>query len=404
MNCGEYYFGSGKLDLQAAMEPDGEQSIPTGESVTEAVGHGLEETHVTLPAAFGDAMAQEAVETLFTDNYGRDYHFDLGQRFVNQAPLGFDDAMAGVLNDDARRVNADGSVDINRNALGFLDATDNVDFGRYTFGFQHGRGGDFDAARSTLPMLALENTGSLSRYEEGLSFQIGYEMGKQWQLTGRSVQAHTEGENARIKADRHEVGVGFAPNDYSLLSLSVGHQHEGDAMMGASGSGGLGIGGTTLQTLTSRLEGTIGEQWALFSEAEVGRMHVDGQGVMEDISNATTSQFAAGMAWQNEAADRRFGLAVSQPIRVESAEANMTLPVAVNADGSVDYQNQSVSMAPSGRQINAELGFQQQMQEHTTLGFNAVYAHDYGKRSKNPTYRRRLQACKVSPQFQGSRA
>ncbi len=30
------------------------------------------------------------------------------------------------------------------------------------------------------------------------------------------------------------------------------------------------------------------------------------------------------------------------------------------------------------RQINAELGFQQQMQEHTTLGFNAVYAHDYG--------------------------
>ena len=53
----------------------------------------------------------------------------------------------------------------------------------------------------------------------------------------------------------------------------------------------------------------------------------------------------------------RFGLMLSQPLRVHRAKADLTLPISRDAGGNVQHQTRRVDVAPKGRETTLQVAY-----------------------------------------------
>ena len=79
-------------------------------------------------------------------------------------------------------------------------------------------------------------------------------------------------------------------------------------------------------------------------------------GMIEDIEDTYFSSFDFGIYKENIFTDRdSFGIEVYQPLRSELASMNLNLPVGRTKDKQILFENFSLDLTPSGRQINSQL-------------------------------------------------
>ena len=136
------------------------------------------------------------------------------------------------------------------------------------------------------------------------------------------------------------------------LSLAAGYLHEQEELLGSQGSGAFGeLSGHTLFLSTELATTTQG--WELSAQGEVGMVNpaVARSQFINDISTLTSSAFRlqARKRLDNGAS---FRLALSQPLRVESGAASLSLPTGRTKDGLVVGTDLSASLPPSGRQLD----------------------------------------------------
>jgi Tfp pilus assembly protein FimT len=244
------------------------------------------------------------------------------------------------------------------------------------------RGRSLENEAAPVQMLSLTGNGALGAYDWLDRVGVAWQLNDKARLDARTTRATapSSGISSESSAWRHETRLSFEPDASTSVSVGLALTQESGAAMGTSGTGAFALNQSFSQATTFRLRYDLGRRWAAFGSAEFGTMKVAGETLLTDISNVMTSEWAAGIAWQGD--DRSFGLALSQPLRVDHARASFNLPVGRLADGTVLRQSRSVSLTPTGQQLNLELAYRQRWVgaagRHSALGLHMIYAHDVG--------------------------
>ena len=149
------------------------------------------------------------------------------------------------------------------------------------------------------------------------------------------------------------LAVSWNPQALPALSLAAGYLQEPEELLGSQGSGAFGeLSGHTL-FLSAELDTTTPQGWQLSAQGELGMVNpaVARSQFISDISTLTSSAFRlqARKPLENGAA---FRLALSQPLRVESGAAALSLPTGRTKDGLVVGTDLSAPLSPSGRQLD----------------------------------------------------
>jgi hypothetical protein len=165
-----------------------------------------------------------------------------------------------------------------------------------------------------------------------------------------------------------------AVNDRWRLGVQFGQLEEHQRMLDASGGGALGLpegASTTFLGFTGRAE--LAPRLEMFGQGNVGltRPHGARPGLLRDISMLSSGSFGLGFIRHALATKAdRLTLAISQPLRVETGTAEIDRPLGRTLDGRILRQRAPVDLAPSGRELDLELGYWLVLAGAGELGLN----------------------------------
>jgi len=398
--------GRGLLDLEAALGPVGETSLPAGDHVEDG-GPALSSTRLSLGRAFGDALtsAPALSEGMVVDSYDRPYRLDLGdlvehppqrldleglmveaahrKRVVLTGPalsatLFFETPeAAGILETpeaSGRRRNAptdDGRVAGLSLDQGLGGA------GRVRFGVglsaaarlaPTALGGD-DASGAEASGLFLDGSGLTAPldgafgevsgvgYGLALAEDVGFALGLA-RLDGKAEDGRPqEGADGggRMVAATLEKGWGR-----HRLRLGLRLVEEAASLLGSHGGGGLALpegSRSVFFDLGGRI--ALAEGVTLLGRASLGETDPGrSQGLIGEWRTVRSSAMALALIAEDilDEGDR-LGLLVAQPLRVEAAAATIDMATSRDLEGQVSRRRERVELVPSGREIDLELAY-----------------------------------------------
>ena len=137
----------------------------------------------------------------------------------------------------------------------------------------------------------------------------------------------------------------------SPLGLRAGWIGEPETLLGSVGEGAFGALAANTSFVGVDAHTEVGG-WRIGANAELGMAAPAARGgLIRRVSSLATSAFAlhASRALAGAGALR---FSVSQPLRVESGRASLTVPAGRNKAGAVRYSTVPADLAPSGRQMD----------------------------------------------------
>lgn len=381
-------YGRGLLNLDQALQPLGEMTVPTGGTVAQG-GGALSTTRLSLGGAFGDAMdsAEALNQAMFLDGYGRSYQTDLSGAVERQKPGSA--FLEGWLSESSRPV-ASGSFGQGLSLsvaapeerhFGDIRATPgetpaeprfalSAEMGDTRLGVAKGFGLDrttglaatspeVDAPFLTSqplssPWLALagDGTGMTAGRDlgDGLAVTFGVTEDKGEALPG--VETRPERRAALAEAAKRW-------EDGTAIGLQLGRLSESAGPMGSSGEGAFGF-GEGADTVFVGLFGTLplSQRLALFGRMGLGSTDGDSLegGLLRGASTIRSQSYALGGVMKDALSDGdSLALAVSRPLRVTSGSATLDVPVGRTMDGTILYRGETVDLKPSGAETDFEL-------------------------------------------------
>ena len=342
-------YGQGLMDLGAATTPVGQTTLAFGNRVG-GPGGNLKTSSVALSNAFGDGLVQSFAgrEIAAFDSLGAPFWFDLGgfastaripsmgkqlKNFMAQTP-----AVPGMETRQTAFFAGPRKAGSDRWRLGFLETPTGVEGGHFalakyasTFTFT-GQGGLAATAFST----------------EGLSWQ-----------------APTSG-----------VALSWRPSD-AWLGLRAGWLAERESLLGSSSKGAFGRLSSDSAFVGVDFNTKV-DGWHLGANAEVGVVTAKPHnGLITDVSPATTGAFAF-RATRPFSDGRLLQFSVSQPLRVESGRATLSVPIGRTKDGQVTRQSVVADIAPTGRQIDVAAHWRQSLSAVGEFRLGAGWTHNPG--------------------------
>ena len=385
-------FGRGLLDLDAASEPLGTLSVPTSDAVA-GPAMALEQTTIRLGAAFGDALGGDAFlsDAIILDGFERPYKIDLG-RNVKGAKRDFRlDSLLAHRNTETIDVpTADGlslSIGVDHrtyyrsNAAGLAEqaaqgpAFENLSAGAALtdstrFGFAYNLSpGQTAAARHE----GSDTTGLFWMSDDSLNPHLsligaGNGMSLQQRVGDETCLSFAWLDTADSdRTTRGSVGQAALQHDFAAggsLRVGIASVHEDGAFLNSEADGAFGA-GTESDSRFYSLSGSmpVGDGIDLIGSVTVANTTVDdGGGLLKNWDNVWSGAFGLGVVAQDVFAPQdRLGFLAGQPLRVESAEATLTLPVSRDLDGNIIQQSERVDLTPSGREIDLQIAYQHQL-------------------------------------------
>lgn len=378
-------YGRGMLNLDAALQPLGEETVPTGATVAEG-GAPLAATGLALGGAFGDTRIEALGQSMFVDSYGRPFRADLSGAVRARRSSG---ALSSWLDQDGETAvqRLGGGVTMSLTAPepslpGPLDspaAPDrqprfavSADLGGRSVAAARGHGlGALTGLAAAAPGLAGpglsgEGLGSpfLSLAGDGTAMAVGQDLGGGLGLTlgmaedrGETLPVPGGGPERRAllaEATRRSPGG-------TVVGVHVGTLAEADGPLASSGGGALGF-GQAAETVFTGVFAAIpaGQRATLFGRYGMGLTDGDALsgGLWRGGGDIRSRAFALGASVRDVGLDGdRVSLSLSRPLRVTSGAAGLAVPVGRAMDGTVIYRPERVDLAPSGSQTDLELSW-----------------------------------------------
>ena len=164
------------------------------------------------------------------------------------------------------------------------------------------------------------------------------------------------------------------------LGLRAGWLAEREAVLGTSAEGAFGRLTAHAAFAGLEKEAEVGG-WRIAGGTELGvvspRPHA---GLFTDLSPLTTSAFALTASRPIDDANS-LRLSISQPLRVESGRATLTIPVGRTKGGDVLRRAVTADLAPTGRQIDVEARWHRRTASGGDLRLGAVWTRQPGHRA-----------------------
>ena len=320
-------YGQGLMDLNAAVSPISGTTLALGNRVNEG-GISLSSTSLNMGAAFGDGLTQSFAgqEIAAFDQLGAPFWYSLDslagtrsgpslqsrlKKFMswtnNAREFGIFQPALGALPTEHLTLNS------HQFSLGLMDTPDLVNDGGH-----------------------LSLLGRAIALNRSVSDKLGFSLfsskgnGDQAKVTGMEFISRPSRKNFAFRS-------GVVAERQSLLRSS------------ASGAFGRMSGNSVFVGLEGNLK--VGS-WHLSAGAEVGTVIADiDESLLSVKSPLTTSAFAFRARTKLNERDT-LNFALSQPVRIESGRAGITIPVGRTVDGDVLKSSYSIDLEPSGRQID----------------------------------------------------
>jgi len=406
LNCGAFYLGQGEADIDAALAPEGELVVSQSQRISEG-GESADGSFMQLSGAYGNAVAASGVldNVAVFDTLGRDYQLNLGLHAQPRT------RRAIQLRDQMEQLSQ---------ASAYAKQTQSIEQGNYRFTSSNNSMGDvlgsrFDGTFGDVQLSAFSFAGDqpdpMSGYMESammpmISFQAGseltqafesvngvktrYPLGEQLSLTAshwvggvNSTESHSD-----YRANRSDVGLALQVSPALSVSGYVGQLDEQQGLLGASGSGALGLGEQNQMAFAGvGLQAAFNNGFSGFAEFEQGRGNAVGSGLLTRIDDIRAQQMALGLQWSGsgQRADERAAFTLRQPLRIASANALFDVPVGRRLDGSVVRETRSASLEPSGRQLDIELGYTFPTSDSSLWQFNLLHTLEPGHDANAPS-------------------
>lgn len=406
LNCGAFYLGQGEVDIDAALAPEGELVVSQSQRISEG-GESADSSYMQLSGAYGNAVAASGVldNVAVFDTLGRDYQLNLGLHAQPRT------RRAIQLRDQMEQLSQ---------ASAYMKQTQSIEQGSYRFTSSNNSMGDvlssrFDGTFGDVQLSAFSFAGDqpdpMSSYMESammpmISFQAGseltqafesvngvktrYPLGEQLSLTAShwvggvsSAESHSD-----YSANRSDVGLSLQVSPALSVSGYVGQLDEQQGLLGASGSGALGLGKQNQMAFAGiGLQAAFNNGFSGFAEFEQGRGNAVGSGLLTRIDDISAQQMALGVQWSGsgQRADERAAFTLRQPLRITSANALFDVPVGRRLDGSVVRETRSASLEPSGRQLDIELGYTFPTSDSSLWQFNLLHTLEPGHDANAPS-------------------
>ena len=398
----EDIYGQGLMDLDAATQPVGTTRLLTGEDLG---GESAREraSSISLGPAFGDAFqrgfASRNIAAFDTMNAPFFRSLDSYAQPVPAASVTLNSRLSALGNTQAMASWSHHGFDFSAQAV----QTEHED--EATFYSGPGIGAGFNHSSSTLGMFSV--TGKLGDREGYLGFRMhpGWRLGlygtgalkigtfsedtaftnpmlslvRNGATAGMTLNGiSSTNQNLRIAAfagnsqygDRqddsssqaHGAIVEYSPfsNRKNGLSVQAGWLQEPRGLVGSRASGAFGSLGANTGFAGLSAHTSINKNWTLLANLHGGltRTSVKRLGMITSISPLKVSAFDLGLSGEN-VAHRNDTLAfrVSQPLRVESGSAEVRWISGRTRYEEINVEQQSLSLEPSGRQIDVELTY-----------------------------------------------
>jgi hypothetical protein len=386
-------YGRGILDIAKAFQPSGQTTVAgTGSTLA------LADSAAVTSAAMGDAVASGSLQTVVLDEYSRAFGVDLGPTLrgaVVSQPL------HGAVGAQERHLTAGNE----RAAIAFtIDASGKRGEMPHTGLLRLSRE-DAEQARVLAARIALQlapNTQMAFAFAEsgdglvaqlqgqdrpaflvaggavgdaGLyrtsdaSFALRRQLGP-WGLTlsadsGKTWSAAYMHRAAQLHGQRDRSAVA----DFGLAldrrfgklrtSVALDWMREDATLLGAEFHDSFGLAGADTLFLDAEAGWDLAPGWRLGAAMRNGWTFARGGGLVAGGSRLTSRSWSLDLARSGvfESGDR-LAFRLSQPLRVESGGLNLSLPVDYSyATLSPTYGIRSLSLAPQGRELDAELAW-----------------------------------------------
>ena len=351
-------YGHGLMDLGAATSPVGTNRFSLAGTV-EGESAPLATTGLVAGGALGDGFAHSLAgrEIAAFDALGAPFWFDLG----DFASVRDDDSMWAQLRD-------------------FMAPTTELP----------GLG-----ARPIVSLRREQGTW-IPRNEEPVGLQFGLLVttagaeGGHLGLAEHALTLSLEGLGGLTATAFSTEGTdGVSPASGALLSWSAGDTPfalragwlaERDEMLGTSGRGAFGDLSANAVFAGIDAQTELGG-WKLFGGAEIGTVSADwDDGLIADVSPLATSSFAFHVM-RTLGDHMGLRLSISQPLRVESGQATLSVPTGRTKEGDVLRRAVSADLSPTGRQIDIAARWHRRWTGGGELRLGAVWTREPGHRS-----------------------
>lgn len=400
-------YGHGLVNLDAALQPVGTATVPTGATVA-AGGSAASATALSLGGAFGDAGPKTLGNAVVLDSFGRPFAADLSKT-VHTAPTSLgvggwldpsgrvttshmgggtsvtvaeDDRTSAALaphdhpGDDEPRQRFAVSTEFSG---GRLAMTRGFSIGSFTglaaAAPQTATGGlKGDVASSPYLGLAGAGAGIAAARElgDGMQFTLG--------LTQDGDGLPGVEPGSRRQAALAETAKRFS--DGSVVGAQAGRLSEAGGPLASAASGALGFDRPADTAFTGLFAATpLGDKASLFGRWGMGL--TDGSalsgGLWRDATDITSRTFALGATMDDVGGEgRRLGFTVSRPLRVSSGSALLAVPVGRTADGAILTRTERVGLTPSGAETDFELTWSLPMTAGADLVLGGLMAVEPG--------------------------
>lgn len=168
------------------------------------------------------------------------------------------------------------------------------------------------------------------------------------------------------------------------FGLRSGLVSEAETLLGSRAAGAFGR--VSGRSTFAGIEGsTLVGGWRIGAGAELGAVEAaaDG-GMLSDVTPLTTSAFALE-AERPLAEGNTLSLSLSQPLRVESGRATLSVPIGRTQGGRVLRRSLTATLEPSGRQIDLAARWRKQLAAGSELRFGSVWSLQPGhNRNEDP--------------------
>ncbi|MCF4097702.1 S8 family serine peptidase [Maritalea mediterranea] len=360
-------FGHGVMDVAAALQPIGDAVVVRGSNLETGTRTRLGDATISTSGTYGDGltrMLQEQEMAVFDALNG---NFEIrADYFVAENQNRYRSASLDQLQDKGQA----------KTSLSFGESSDSVESVLY-FGAQDGLAqlqtdlGLSSNLASNVSMLSFAETATA--ISQNYKTEFGH-----YGFYGFSGQ-HSENVNGSLS------GAGaLAQFDLGNSSLRVGLNQmvESGAFLGMVGNEAFNTPTlTSAQSVNLSFNSSLSNGFEVFGGAEMGRAvgQTNGDGFVTNFDDANFSGFHVGVAKSNlvQKGDR-VTLSLAQPIRADSGNVTMNLPVGRDKDGNIIYDQVTGDLSPSGREIDFAASYFMELDAFSDLQFDVMYALDAG--------------------------
>ena len=368
-------YGHGNPDLYAALQPIGSKSVSDSKRTYALIGSAM-----LVGSTFGNSLSMSGESALFRDQLNGGFKFnvsDLVSRNTrNEVSRKLRDAnhsvWSPISNNQGLNFSYSSASDIDQNGLAddsgfyssFVSGNNTIYTGRkysvdQVLGLRNGNNGMsvLTAHNSNESFLSFTESasngnliGSKIDIDNSLSFNV---------IAYNGVHSdYNLEEKGFIASVKHTTD---ANSDFSFF---VGQNTELEGLLRTSGQGAFGnFAGEAFHIGTTFNKELFNNVYlaGLFNYGLVEDKS-DNSGFLTDVSEIKTTQFNIGMVasgFGNESNLLSFN--ISQPLRVESGFANLTLPGLLDSNGNVTHTTKQISLEPSGREFSLDLGYEMKL-------------------------------------------